>query len=423
MNRLALNPVKHLRGGLRPPSDKSLTHRAFMIASVASEPCLVKTPLLGEDCLDTLRCLQQLGLRGDAEADEMKLYPSAHWIQPEQDLYCGNSGTTMRLLAGLIASRPMHARMTGDASLSRRPMRRIAEPLRLMGADVQGETPPLIIRGRQLKGIRYKTPVPSAQIKSCVLLAGLRADGETWVTEESLSRDHTERMLYAAGVEVARNGLSVGIRGGSVPHGFEFRVPGDISSAAFFAVGAAMLPGSEVVLREVGVNPTRTGVIDVLRSVGAVVAMQNERAELGEPVCDLAISHGELHSFTIEGDLVPRLIDEIPVLAVLATQCDGESTIRDARELRVKESDRIETVASSLRRMGAEVESLDDGMIIRGPTRLQGATVDAAGDHRIGMAFAIAGLIADGTTQIVNADAIGTSYPGFVSDLEALACE
>lgn len=297
-------------------------------------------------------------------------------------------------------------------------MRRVAEPLRLMGASVEGDTPPLRIRGGELKGIEYATPVASAQIKSAVLLAGLFAGGETRVTEPAQSRDHTERMLAAMGADLSRDGLTTTIRGGKLLQPFEFEVPADISSAAFLMVAAALAPGSCLELMDVSINPTRTGILDVLHQAGVRVAVENERDSFGEPVADLMVFGQELiRPFEISGDLVPRLIDEIPVLAVLATQAEGVSTIRDASELRVKESDRIEQIATGLRAMGASIETHPDGLTITGPTPLRATTIDAAGDHRIAMAFAIAGLVAEGETLIEGAETVVTSYPNFENDL------
>jgi 3-phosphoshikimate 1-carboxyvinyltransferase len=413
--------VATMQGSLRIPPDKSLTHRALMLAAIADGDSMVRRPLRSEDCEATLRCLGQMGLQAVwISDDEVALRPASEWLQPNEDLDCGNSGTTMRLLSGLVASRELVVRMVGDASLSRRPMARIADPLRRMGAAVEGETPPLRIRGsNQLRGLRYQSPIASAQVKSCVLLAGLRAEGETHVVEPEVSRDHTERMLTACGVEVLRESPgSVGVAGGSRLRPFEMTVPGDISSAAFFLVAAALIPEAELTLEGVGVNPTRTGILDVFRQAEIPVLLDGESDELGEPVADLVV-RSVLHPlpFRIEGGLVPRLIDEIPVLAVMATQCDGVSEIRNARELRVKESDRIEVMAKGLRAMGAMIETHEDGMTITGPTRLHAVEVDAGGDHRIAMSFAIAGLIADGTTTIRGAEAIATSFPSFETDL------
>lgn len=394
-----------------------------MLGAIASGPSVIHRPLRGEDCASTLRCLIEMGLRHEPIGDDsIRLVPAHDWAEPRSALDCGNSGTTMRLLAGLIASRPIKATLIGDTSLSRRPMARVAEPLRLMGATVQGERAPLEIMGTHLHGIDYGTPVSSAQIKSCVLLAGLRAAGETRVTEPSPSRDHTERMLAATGATIAKpNATTTVLAGGESLVPFEFAVPGDISSAAFWLCAAAMLPSSVLMLANVGVNPTRTGVLEVLAQAGQRVETENQRHELGEPVADLHMeSSSALNAFQIGGDLVPRLVDEIPVLAVLATQCEGVSTIRDAAELRVKESDRIEAVANGLRSMGAKVEAHTDGLTIAGPTPLRGANIDAAGDHRLAMAFAVAGLVADGKTVIENAESVLTSYPEFEKDLRSV---
>lgn len=416
--KLSVSRVASIRGEFRPPSDKSLTHRAYMLGAIASGPSMIRNPLRGEDCESTLRSLEQLGLRAEVEPRETLLIPAKEWKQPVAPLDCGNSGTTMRLLSGLVASRPLITRLVGDESLSRRPMKRISEPLGMMGAEVKGETPPLEIHGGELRGIAYRTPVASAQVKSCVLLAGLRASGETSVIEPVGTRDHTERMLASAGVALQREGQKVSLAGGQRPARFEFSVPGDISSAAFFMVASAMLPDSEVVATEVGANPFRTGILEIFADAGVPFWLDHRKEELGEPVQSVRVRSSEtLRSFRIEGEVVPRLIDEIPVLAVLATQCEGTTEIRDAKELRVKESDRIELMADGLRRMGAYVETFPDGMAITGPAKLKGINVDARGDHRIAMAFAVAGLVAEGTTEIEGADTIRTSFPDFEQEL------
>lgn len=424
--RLSFSSVATLNGSIAAPPDKSLTHRAFMLAAAATSPSVVIGALRGEDCLSTLSCLRAMGLRTEElTSDALRLIPAAEWRSPSEPLDCGNSGTTMRLLSGLIASRPIVATMQGDASLSRRPMGRIAAPLRQMGAGFEGDTPPIRISGGRLTGIEYRTPVASAQIKSCVLLAGLRASGATTVIEKEMSRDHTERFLSALGVDVERreveNGYAATVSGGASWEGFETEIPGDISSAAFWMVAAAMVPQSRVTIRAVGLNPTRSGILDVFRQARIQTSASAARESMGEPVADVIVEHTRpLQPFEIRGDLVPRLIDEIPVLAVLATQCDGVTEIRDAAELRVKESDRIETVAKGLRTMGAQVETFSDGMAITGPTKLKAATIDATGDHRIAMAFAVAALIADGKTNIDGAESIATSYPEFERHLQEL---
>lgn len=411
-----------LVGTLRVPSDKSLTHRAYLFAALAEQgTSVVRNPLRGEDCENTLRIVQQLGATVKID-DAVRVTPAGSLRSPDGDLDCGNSGTTMRLLAGVLASTPgLTTRLVGDSSLSRRPMKRVADPLREMGAQIDGDSAPLTIHGRRLHGIAYDSPVASAQVKSSLLLAGLNADGETWVTEPSQSRDHTERMLTALGVELLRKGeRTIGVKGGQRWGAFETDVPADVSSAAFVLCAAAMVEGSQVLLTDVGTNPTRTGVLEVLAGCGARLAVAPKLDQTGEPVSDIAVAPGDLRPFTVQGDLVPRLIDEIPVLAVLATQCEGTSTFRDAKELRVKETDRIETVASNLRSMGADVETFEDGLSVTGPTRLTGTAIDAEGDHRVGMAFAVAGLVAEGETTILNAQSILTSYPGFERDLLAL---
>ena len=359
--KISVSRAHSISGTIRIPSDKSLTHRSYMLGAIAKGVSMVRNPLRGEDCEATMRCLAAMGLEAEWQSvREVQLRPAANWQEPSVDLDCGNSGTTMRLMSGLVASRPIKARFVGDASLSRRPMGRIAKPLRLMGAEIEGEHPPLAVCGSSLDGIRYESPVASGQIKSCVLLAGLRATGETTVVEPSLSRDHTERMLRSLGVDVAVDpvAFSVTVQPTEDLRAFSISVPADISSAAFFMVAASFVEGGELLFTDLSVNPTRTGILDVLQDAGVGVEFLNLRDELGEPVADVRIKAGDrLRPFSISGALVPSLIDEIPVLAVLATQCHGTSVFKDARELRVKESDRIEQMALGLRSMGAEVET------------------------------------------------------------------
>lgn len=437
-----------LRGSIRPPSDKSLTHRALLFAALAEpgedEPIpavdgpgaveaypvpargdsLILMPLEGEDCMATASILRSLGAQVRRQESGPIIVSPRAWSSPTSDLDCGNSGTTMRLMAGTLAGLPgIEAKLVGDASLSRRPMKRIVEPLTLMGAAIEGERPPLTLSGRRLKAIHWHSPVASAQVKTCLLLAGARAKGTTWVTEPTLSRNHTELMLKALGAEILQDGpTTFGIKGGASWGGFSFRVPGDISSAAFWMVASALVPGSQVTLTEVGVNPTRSGILDVFAEAGIPVGSSDHKEELGEPSASLTVSHwADPAAFSIGGALVPRLIDEIPVLAVLATQCRGRTVIADAAELKVKESDRIALVCDALTRMGASVTAQEDGMIIEGPTPLKGTAVEAHGDHRIAMAFTIAGLIADGETVISGAESIDTSYPTFLRHLAELS--
>lgn len=419
MSSLRISKAAALQGEIRVPGDKSITHRALLFAAAAESPSVIHDPLWGNDCISTARCLQQLGIEIVREPDgPVKVSPS-EWQQPESALDCGNSGTTMRLLSGMIASRDLRATLTGDASLQKRPMKRIAEPLRRMGAGFEGDFPPITIQGSgQLEGITYSMPVASAQVKSCALLAGARASGRTTVIEPAPSRDHTERLLRALGVSVHLNDNRVSIEGGASWNGFELTVPGDISSAAFWMVAGLLVPESRLRLTNVGLNPTRSGILDVLAQVGAQITVEPRGVSMGEPVGDVFVESLEMGMpFTISGNLVPRLIDEIPVLCVLASQLDGRSEIRDAAELRVKESDRIELVARNLREMGVHVETFEDGLAVHGPTKLKGAQVEAHLDHRIAMAFAVAGLIADGETEILESQTIDTSYPGFLDDL------
>ena len=391
-----------------------------MLSAIAKHGGIVRSPLRGQDCEDTLRILQELGARIETRQTGIEFFPS-ELFSPVAPLFCGNSGTTMRLLAGLIAGLGLNAELVGDESLSRRPMRRVAEPLRLMGAEIEGDTPPLRLRGAALKGIDYTLPVASAQVKSAILLAGLFAKGKTVVREPVATRDHTERMLAGAGcsIEIKKNAIVL-LPGR--PERIEMRVPGDISSASFLLIASALI-GGPLTLKEVGINPSRTGILDVLKKVGVQLQIENAREETGEPVADLFIPKRPdvLKSFQIAGDMVPRLIDEIPILAVLATQCSGTTVIRDAGEMRVKESDRIEKVVTGLRAMGANVVPREDGMEITGPTPLLSGTIDAKGDHRIAMAFAVAGLIATGGTTIHNSDSVETSFPGFFDELRRLS--
>lgn len=424
-HKLIFGRTGAFRGEIRPPSDKSLTHRAYMFAAIAkSGTSAILDPLKGEDCESTLNCLEQLGAHIErVSANETLVTAIEDWSTNPVTLDCGNSGTTMRLLCGILAGRPgVDATLIGDASLSKRPMGRVINPLKPMGAEIIGDTAPVHVVGRQLNGIQYNSPVASAQVKSAILLAGLNASGKTTVSEPTLSRDHTERMFTALGIELETEENQVSVAGGQSWDSFTFRVPGDISSATFFAVAAALHPESQVIFRHLGVNPSRTGLTDVFDQVGVVQAWEQLEPELGEPVAHYTVQGiDELLPFIIEGDLVPRLIDEIPVLAVLATQCAGQTVIHDARELRVKETDRIAVVTEGLTRMGADITATDDGMVINGPTPLHGATIDSAGDHRIGMSFAIAATIAEGETAILNAQAIQSSYPEFVEHFALLS--
>ncbi|MCL5025892.1 MAG: 3-phosphoshikimate 1-carboxyvinyltransferase, partial [Chloroflexi bacterium] len=343
--------------------------------------------------------------------------------EPPDVLDAGNSGTTTRLLSGILAGQPFLSVITGDASLRRRPMDRIAQPLRRMGATVlarAGGRLPLAISGGGLQGIEYALPVASAQVKSCILLAGLYAAGRTTVVEPAPARDHTERMLRAMGVEVSREGNRISLAGGQQPQGIDIEVPGDVSSAAYFLVAGAVVPGSEVLVENVGVNPTRPGALEALAAMGAEVALENRRDVGGEPVADLRVRGGRLRGTEIGGEIIPRLIDELPVLALAATQAEGRTLVRDAAELRVKESDRIHTVVTELQKMGARIEEQPDGFVVEGPTPLRGAGVGSYGDHRLAMSLAVAALVARGDTTISDAECVNVSFPGFMDTLDSV---
>lgn len=425
---MRIEPAASLRGVTAVPGDKSISHRSVMLGALANGVTHVTGFLPGADCLSTVACFRQLGVPVEQlSATELKVHGvGLRGLQEPSDvLDVGNSGTTMRLLLGILAGQPFHATLTGDVSIRRRPMGRVSVPLRQMGAHIdgreEGRLAPLSVRGGGLRAFRYDSPVASAQIKSAVLLAGLFADGETGVREPETSRDHSERMLRAFGVDVAEKDGYITVQGGSPLTATDIEVPGDISSAAFLMVAAAIRPGSDLTIRGVGVNPSRTGILDVLREMGARIDLQNERESGGEPIADIRIQGGELRAVTVGGATIPRLIDEIPVLAVAATQAVGVTEIRDAKELKVKESDRIATTAAELRKFGASVEELEDGLRITGPMQLSGgAEIATYHDHRIAMAMAVAGLAADGPTVICDWEAVDVSFPGFGQLLQNL---
>ncbi|MBM7701734.1 3-phosphoshikimate 1-carboxyvinyltransferase [Metabacillus iocasae] len=418
--------ISSLNGEVCVPGDKSISHRAVMFGSIAQGKTKVHHFLPGEDCLSTISCFKQMGVSIKRQDDYVEIEGNGFsgLIEPTEVLDVGNSGTTTRLMLGILAGVPFHTSLIGDESIAKRPMGRVTVPLQSMGAKIDGresgQFTPLSIRGGALRSIRYESPVASAQVKSSILLAGLNAEGTTSVTEPHKSRDHTERMLGAFGVQVHVEDKTVSIAGGQSLKGTEIYVPGDISSAAFFLVAGAIVPDSCITLRNVGLNPTRTGIIDVLRQMNATVEIKNERVVNGEPVGDLIVQTSDLKGIEIGGDLIPRLIDEIPIIALLATQANGKTVIKDAEELKVKETNRIDTVASELKKLGANIITTDDGMIIEGKVTLTGATVDSHGDHRIGMMLAIAACIATSRTLLERADAINVSYPTFFTDLESL---
>ncbi|WP_457567393.1 3-phosphoshikimate 1-carboxyvinyltransferase [Desulfurobacterium sp.] len=418
-----------LKGTIRVPSDKSISHRSIMIGSLNAGKVVVKNFLRSEDCLNTLKAFKFLGVSIEEDSDGViTIFGSGKELrEPFDVLDVGNSGTSIRLISGILAGQPFYSVITGDRYLRRRPMDRIAVPLRMMGATVfgreNGKYPPLTIIGkRPLEGIVYESPRASAQVKSCILLAGLFTDESVSVTEPVRSRDHTERMLKAFGVDVVVNGLTVSLgKNRELKTDVEIDIPADISSAAFFMVAAAIVPGSEVVLKDVILNPTRTGILDVMEDMGVDFEIFNRRSVSGEEVGDIVVRYSpDLKAVTIGGELIPRLIDEIPAIAVLATQAEGETVIKDASELRVKESDRIKMVVSNLKTLGVEAEEFEDGMRIKGKAKLRGGVVKTSGDHRIAMAFIVAGLVSDETVLIDDIKCIATSYPDFLKHLSSL---
>lgn len=425
--RLIVRPSGPLAGDVRVPGDKSISHRAAMLSAVAEGIARIEGFLACDDCLRTAEALRRLGARIEpVGTDTLEVHGGGlHSLRaPDGPLDLGNSGTGMRLLMGLVAGRPFATTFTGDESLSRRPMDRIAEPLRLMGARVEGQgercLPPVTVHGGALRGIEYHPPMASAQVKSAVLLAALSAEGPTTVIEPAASRDHTERMLAAMGADLSVDGLRITLRPGRPLQATSMRVPGDLSSAAFPLMAALLVPESVVVTADVLLNPTRTGLLQALAAMGADLDIGNVRDEAGEPTGDVAARASGLRATEVGGELIPRMIDEVPLLALAATQATGTTVIRDAGELRVKESDRLAAMARMLSAMGATVRERPDGLEIDGPTPLHGATIESALDHRVAMCAAVAGLIAEGETVIEGAECIATSFPGFAETLRSL---
>ena len=435
MSEFRITAISKLHAEFTVPGDKSMSHRAAILGGLSNGTCTVRNFLPSEDCVNTLNAMQALGARHEI-LDELAGYgpinlrihgQSMKLSAPAAPIDCGNSGTGMRLLAGLLAGQSFTSELFGDASLSSRPMGRITIPLAQMGANIEtlGKKPgcaPLRIHAAKVHPITYEMPVASAQVKSAVLLAGLFAEGTTTVIQPAETRDHTERMLASFGIHTRHDGKAISLDGGQTPQACDFTVPGDISSAAFWLVAAAALPGSRLLIKDVGLNPTRTAILKVLSRMGAHMTEIVHQSE-GEPIGNIEIHGAALTGTTIFLEEVPNLIDEIPVIAVAAALAQGRTIIRNAKELRVKETDRITTVVDNLRAMGAEVEEFEDGMEIVGGKPLHGATIDSFGDHRIAMAFAIAGLFATGETVIQNTDCVNTSYPGFAHHLKAVMLE
>jgi len=423
---MLLSPVKRISGAVTVPGDKSISHRSIMLGSLANGTTEITGFLKSADCLSTMNAFRAMGI-------EIVEYPDIiivkgkglHGLsEPSSTLDVGNSGTTTRLLTGILAGQKFNSELSGDESLNTRPMKRIIDPLNKMGADVRSLNDngcaPLLVLPSRLDGITYQSPVASAQVKSCILLAGMYAEGKTTVIEPVLSRNHTELMVNGFGGEIISEGTKATITPGLELTGQKIEVPGDISSAAYFIAAGLITPNSEIIIKNVGINPTRDGILKVALAMGGNITKENERVVSGESVCDLVVKTSSLHGITVEGDIIPTLIDEIPIIAVMAACADGQTIIKDAAELKVKESNRIDTVCEGLRNMGVDVSPTEDGMIINGGNPLHGALISSYSDHRIAMSFAVASLIADSDTEISWAECVNISYPSFFSTLDSI---
>lgn len=447
MDRIEISGIKKFRGEFFPPPDKSISHRAVIFSSISKGKGIVKNLLGAKDVESTVNAFRSLGIEIEKKftqksGSELRTLPTGrqapnseliihgkglHGLSEPPDIIdCGNSGTTIRLLSGVLSGNPFFSVLTGDSSLRTRPMARVIKPLSLMGAEIsardQDRFPPMAIKGKHLSPIKYQMPVASAQVKSSIILAGLYSDGETEITEPSKSRDHTERMLPAFGADLKVEGLKVMVKGGTELSPMETEVPGDFSSAAFFIVASLLIPGSEITAKNVGINPTRTGLLDILREMGAKIGIENIREVSGEPVADLHCrGTSGLKAVNVPGESIPSLIDEFPILCIAASLAEGTTTIGGAEELRVKESDRIRSMASELKKMGVEIEEFPDGLSIMGSGSLKGAEVESHGDHRVAMSMTIAALVAEGKSTINGASAVDISFPGFFDIIRKLS--
>lgn len=421
------NKVKTLKGEVTVPGDKSVSHRAVMFGSIAKGLTEITNFLQGADCLSTISCFGKLGIEIENGPDRILVHGKGlHGLTaPDSVLDAGNSGTTTRLISGILAPQSFTVTLTGDASIQKRPMKRIIEPLSMMGADIKSlkgnDCAPLEIHGRPLTGIHYTSKVASAQVKSAVLLAGLYAFGETSVTEPVISRNHTEIMLSHFGAQITTKDTTASILPEPVLEGRKIMVPGDISSAAYFIAAGLIVPGAEILIKNVGINETRDGIIRVAKQMGGNITLLHENRDSGEPVADVLVSHSPLHGIEISGSIIPTLIDELPIIAIMAAYAEGTTVIADAAELKVKESNRIDVMVDNLTAMGADITGTEDGMIIKGGSPLHGALIHSMADHRIAMSFAVASLLADGTTSIEGGECVNITYPGFYKDLAALS--
>ncbi|WP_418745760.1 3-phosphoshikimate 1-carboxyvinyltransferase [Frisingicoccus sp.] len=424
---MKIKRIKGLKGRVSIPGDKSISHRSVMLGSIAEGTTEVHNFLQGADCLSSIACFRQMGIDIENNGDIVRIHGRGlHGLKrPESTLDTGNSGTTTRLMSGILAGQNFDCVINGDASIQSRPMRRIMTPLSLMGASIESlrgnDCAPLKITGQKLHGIHYDSPVSSAQVKSAILLAGLYADGETSVTEPVLSRNHTELMLGACGGDIRSEGTTATLRPVNRLEAQKIIVPGDISSAAYFMAAGLIVPGSEICIENVGINPTRDGMVKVCRAMGGNISLENIHDVCGEPVADIVVRNSALHGTIVEGAIIPSLIDELPIIAVMAAFAEGQTIIRDAAELKVKESDRIAVMAENLSAMGVDITPTEDGMIINGGKMPHGAVIQSHLDHRIAMSFAVAALASDGETKIIGSDCVNISYPTFYQDLLRLA--
>lgn len=417
-----IKKICRARGEITVPGDKSISHRAVMFGAIADGTTRIRGFLNGADCLSTIDCFRKMGIEIETSSELIIVHGKGMdgLKKPAEALYTSNSGTTTRLLCGLLSAQGFDSEITGDPSIMRRPMGRVTKPLSLMGADIENEYCPLRIHGRQLSGITYDMPVASAQVKTALILAAMYADGKTEINEPKKSRNHTELMLKAMGADINIDGLNIRIRKTDRLTPQDITVPADISSAAFFLVLGAVMPDSDITLKNVGINPTRTGIIDVLLEMGANIEIFNECTAAGEPSADIRIRTSNLHGVRIDGEIVPRLIDEIPAIAAAALFADGETVIADAAELRVKETDRINAITAELKKCGADITATDDGMIIRGKKSLHGADFITYGDHRMAMSLTIAAQLADGISTLDDPDCVSVSYPDFFNDFYSI---
>ncbi len=424
---LVLEKINKLKGNMFVPGDKSISHRSLILGSIAQGETHIYNFLNSLDCLKTMECMQALGVEIElAKGNFIKIEGKGLYglQEPKDILDVGNSGTTIRLLTGLLSGQDFYSVLSGDTSIRKRPMKRVIQPLRLMGADIwgreNGQLTPLSIKGKKLNSLRYTLPVASAQVKSALLLAGLYTAGETVIKEPLSARDHTERMLEIMQADIKISLPEIKVRGGKELRGTDIFIPGDISSAAYFIVAASILKGSQIIINQVGVNSTRTGIIEILKKMGAKIDILNYKIKSNEPRADLKIEYSDLKGVEIRKENVPFLIDELPLIAVVASQAQGKTVVSGAKELRVKETDRINAIVSELKNMGADIEEREDGFIVMGPSKLKGAVCNSYNDHRIAMSLAVASLLAEGKTIIKNSECIDISFPGFEKTLQKL---